>query len=265
MINRRRVIKAGKKYIDFADEEVKRVCCVAWGDYYVTTTTDNGDNTVTVTTGFVSKMNGSVKRNRVISKEVLDNTDGKYIAGTTYEAVGMTLLQCKSVTNIGTQFKDNSKIRTFNEFQYFTGITSLAVESFRGSGISDITFPHTITTIKGSSFINCNNLKSIKLNEGVKTIENQWIWGCHNLTLIDIPSTVTLLNGYGIQNYNSSNPKPKYNVICRAINPPTLGSSNYTNELVKIYVPDESIDLYKTANVWKNLANKIVGISTYGG
>lgn len=264
MINRRRVIKAGKKYIDFADEEVKRVCCVAWGDYYVTTTTDNGDNTVTVTTRFVSKMNGSVKRNRVISTEVLDNTDGKYIAGTTYEAVGMTMRQCQSVTNIGTQFKDNSIIRTFNEFQYFTGITSLNKESFRKSGISDITFPNTLKTVGALSFNLCSNLKSIKLNEGVKTIGSQWIWNCKNLTLIDIPSTVTLLDDYGIQNHNSSNPKPKYNVICRAINPPTLGSSNYTNELVKIYVPDESIDLYKTANVWKNLADNIVGISTYG-
>lgn len=100
MINRRRVIKAGKKYIDFADEEVKRVCCVAWGDCYVTTTTDNGDNTVTVTTRFVSKMNDSVKRNRVISKKVLDNTDGKYIAGTTYEAVGMTMKQIDAVTSV---------------------------------------------------------------------------------------------------------------------------------------------------------------------
>ena len=126
-------------------------------------------------------------------------------------------------------------------------------------------FPNTLSTVENLSFNLCNNLTSIKLNEGVKVIKSQWIWNCKNLTLIDIPSTVTTLNGYGIQNYNSTNPKPKYNIICRAINPPTLGNSNYTNELVKIYVPDESIDLYKTANVWKNLASKIVGISTYGG
>lgn len=96
-LNRRRVVK-NVKYIEFNDEEVKLLCCVRWGDYYIINTKDNGDNTVTITKTFVSKKNTTIKRQKTVSVEVKDNTNGEYIAGTRYEAVGMTQNQVKAVT-----------------------------------------------------------------------------------------------------------------------------------------------------------------------
>ena len=112
MINRRRVIKAGKKYIEFNDEEVKLLCCVRWGDYYIINTKNNEDNTVTITKTFVSKKNTTIRLQKTVSVEVKDNTNGEYIAGTTYEAVGMTQNQVKAVTAVrgGIQKIVNSKL-----------------------------------------------------------------------------------------------------------------------------------------------------------
>jgi hypothetical protein len=97
---RRRECNFIKKYVDFKDEQVKLVCCVSWGDFKKIVTADNGDDTVTITTTFYSMRDTTVKRKRVLSVEVKDNTGGEYTAGTRYEAVGMTRYQMKRVTGV---------------------------------------------------------------------------------------------------------------------------------------------------------------------
>lgn len=97
---RRRESNFIKKYVDFKDEQVKLVCCVSWGDFKKIVTADNGDNTVTITTTFYSMRDTTVKRKRVLSVEVKDNTSGEYTTGTRYEAVGMTRYQMKRVTGV---------------------------------------------------------------------------------------------------------------------------------------------------------------------
>ncbi len=253
------------EYIPFEDATVHTMCATRWGDYNETVITDNGDNTVNIVVTYKSMLNTTLKKSKIISSESnVDNTGGEYTPGTTKTAVGMTLAQCAAVTSIGTVFKENTTIRKFNEFQYFTKVSSLSTNAFSKSGIAEITFPTSMRTIGQQAFLNCTRLSSLILNEGATTTKEQWVWGAKNIVLIDLPSTVTTLTGYGIQPYGSSGQK-NYNVICRAITPPTLGSSSYLTKLVKVYVPDNSVAAYKAANKWKDFATKIVGLSTYTG
>lgn len=170
----------------------------------------------------------------------------------------MTLKEAQRVTSVGTVFKSSS-IGDFHEFQYFTSVTSLVQMAFRGSTITDITFPNSIVSIDQYAFNNCAGLTSIKLNEGVKTVGNQWIWQTNNMKLIDFPSTMTTMNSLGFQ----TNGRISYVCICRATTPPSLGNSSYTNALLAFYVPDDSVDLYKAASKWANFATKIKPLSEY--
>lgn len=164
---------------------------------------------------------------------------------------------------IGTAFRNNTTIRKFHEFQYFR-LSSIAGSAFDGSGISEITFPTTLRTVGDNAFIRCYNLTSMVLNEGVTSTGQQWLWGDRNITLIDLPTTIRTLTGYGIHTYASSNQK-KYIVICRAITPPSLGSNGYLTNLTAVYVPDESVNAYKTATTWSGIASKIKPLSEYTG
>ena len=90
------------------------------------------------------------------------------------------------------------------------------------------------------------------------------MWGSRNITLIDLPSTITTLTGYGIHTYNSSG-QANYKVIVRATTPPGLGSNSYLNKLTAVYVPDDSVSAYKAASVWSGFASKIKPLSEYTG
>lgn len=248
-------------YLDFEDAEFWKICCENWGDYNETVVTDNGDDTVNIIVTFKSMLNNTLKKSKIISSENnIDNTGGEYTPGTTVEAVGITLAQCAAVSSVGTIFA-NTDVTKCNELKYFTGITSINKGGFRSCKMSSITLPNSLITIGQDAFRSCVNLTEMIVPEGVTSTGQQWIWDSYQVALIDLPSTITTLTGYGIQPYRST--QVDFNVICRAINPPTLGSSAYLTKLVKVYVPDNSVDAYKAANKWSDFATKIVGLSTY--
>lgn len=92
------------------------------------------------------------------------------------DGVGITTEQAEAVTSIGTWFKGNTTIETFDEFEKFTGVKNLgtasstAYESFSGcTYLKTIKLPRTITIINASSFRNCTSLYHI---EGLDNVES---------------------------------------------------------------------------------------------
>jgi hypothetical protein len=181
-----------------------------------------------------------------------------YAQGWAANADYMTLKEAKRVTSVGTVFQSSS-IGDFHEFQYFTSITSLSTGAFRYSTLTGITFPDSLVSINQYAFANCGSITSIILNEGLKTVGSQWIWQSNYVALIDFPSTITTMTNLGFQ----TNGKVNYVCICRALAPPTLGSSGSSTRLSAFYVPDDSVDLYKAASKWADFATKIKPLSEY--
>ena len=74
---------------------------------------------------------------------------------------------------------------------------------------------------------------------------------------LTIPSGVTSLGGYIL--YNTTLPE----IIFTSAVPPTATSTTWltTNKLGTIYVPDGSVEDYKAANNWSNVASKIKSIN----
>ena len=239
--------------------------------------------------------------------------------------------EAASVTSIGTVFKGNTEITSFDELKKFTGVTSISTSAFAGcSKLSSIDLsnikliyygafmslaslnkivlrdlitvgeqcfsncanavfvgglPPSITTLEyGSNFLNCANLVGdiilpnlINIPQtafegtgierildlgSVSTLGGGAFNRCQKLTLAILPDTFSVASWCAFANCTAL-----ANVVCKAITPPTLNeNNNFDNTPIKsgtgtIYVPDASVEAYKTATNWSSFASRIKGIS----
>ena len=118
-----------------------------------------------------------------------------YAQGWSANADYMTKREAEAVTNIGTAFYNNTSITHFEEFEYFTSVTSLANNAFRGcSNLTSITLPYTITTLGERTFQADAKLSSINLSN-VEKIGNLCFYNCTSLVDVDISGCITLEQG----------------------------------------------------------------------
>lgn len=83
-----------------------------------------------------------------------------------------------------------------------------------------------------------------------------------NLIFVILPETLTYIGNRTFYQDTSLQ-----TIICNAVIPPQLHNTafNSTNSTFIIYVPDESVEAYKTATNWNAYADRIKGISEYTG
>ena len=136
---------------------------------------------------------------------------------------------------------------------------SEAAESLKGlieGTIENLVIPDGTTIIKKYAF-SYSNLKLLEIPEGVTDIPNDMCYYCSHLTEVVLPSTVTSM-GASVFGYCTSLKK----IIIHAVVPPTAVSGTFSSMSVSamIYVPKESVNDYKAANIWKSYASKIFAI-----
>lgn len=211
-----------------------------------------------------------------------------YAKGWCADANYMTKKEAEAVSNIGQVFMGKTDITHFEEFQYFINVTSLPYQAFKNcTNLGSIILPNTLTVLGNECFMGCKALdsivipplvtsipkacfamcgiSSISIPEGVTTIGNQAFsmngtWSSErHLYSITYPSTVTTMGSeihlYGVISI----------MTIKAIIPPSLsGNRMFTYGLTPdvIYVPEESIEAYKTAENWSTWANKYQAIPT---
>ena len=78
-------------------------------------------------------------------------------------------------------------IKTLDELQYFTGITSSDLLFYNCNSLTSIILPESITSIGESAFWYCNSLTSIIIPDGVTEIGNLAFEGCTNLINVILP------------------------------------------------------------------------------
>lgn len=131
------------------------------------------------------------------------NNDGK-----------LTEAEAAAVTDLGTAFYAKKEITSFDELQYFTGLTTIANTAFCGcqmltsvqipktvntigssafasSGLTSIIIPNSVVTIKNSAFQDCESLSFVTIGSGVKNIERAAFIGCKNLMRVNISNLAT--------------------------------------------------------------------------
>ena len=198
-----------------------------------------------------------------------------------YRCTGLTSITIpNSVTSIG-----NDAFRGCSGLTSITipnSVTSIGEWAFcQCSGLTSITIPNSVTSIGSNAFYGCSGLTSITIPNSVTSIGESAFWGCTGLTSITIPNSVTSIGvvafGYcsgltsitipnsvtSIGNFAFNYCSGLTSITCHALTPPTCGNYVFNNvdKSIPLYVPEESIELYQTANVWNEFTN-IQAIST---
>lgn len=107
-----------------------------------------------------------------------------------------TEAEAAAVSDIGTVFKSNTTIVSFNELQYFTGLTTIPANAFYYcTNLKRIHIPDNVTNISYSAFMGCSKLTDLILGNSVQSITSA-MYGCKSLASITIPKSVTYIDGY---------------------------------------------------------------------
>lgn len=123
--------------------------------------------------------------------------------------------------------------------------TTIGTQAFEDcSSLTEVAIPNGVTTIKASTFAGCTNLRDIKLSDKLTTIGEGAFVEC-NITHITIPQNVTTIGKDAFKECPST-----LVINCLATTPPQISTLGIGEEIA-IYVPKESINLYKKAEGWE--------------
>ena len=135
------------------------------------------------------------------------------------------------ITSIGTVFKGNTDIQSFNELQHFISLNTIDEQAFRNcSNLTEITIPENVASIGSRAFWNCPALATIHFNainctsmynvineenysvfmssltshpltnltigNNVQHIPDYAFRGCDQIQSLDIPASVTTVGEY---------------------------------------------------------------------
>ena len=130
--------------------------------------------------------------------------------------------EAAAVTYLGEVFRSNQEITSFNELQYFTGLTningwaffectklksvilpegikSIYNNAFQQTGLISVVIPEGVTTVGNAAFCACPDLSSVSLPESLKSIGHYAFEVCGKLKTIIIPKNVSTIGNYAFR------------------------------------------------------------------
>lgn len=130
-------------------------------------------------------------------------------------------------------------------------ITSIGNCAFYNcSGLKSITIPVSVTSIGDKAFMYCSGLSHITIPISITSIGAQTFYYCSNLATIVIGSSVTSIGGTSDVFYGC----PLSSITCLATTPPSASVFPNTST-ARLYVPKESVELYRTTFPWNYFTN----------
>lgn len=163
------------------------------------------------------------------------------------------------LTPLGTVFKSNTLITKFNELELF-GVTIFNAAHFDAcSSLREIKLPLVLKSISATGrLFGSTKLTQLIIPEGVTYIRADWYFYSSHVVYLELPSTITTVGRHLMRC------EALYTVVCKATTPP-VSNEAFVNNANVIYVPDDSVDDYKSAQYWSSLASIIKPMSAYTG
>lgn len=185
----------------------------------------------------------------------------------------LSYAEAAKVTDLGEVFKGNTAITSFEELQYFTGLTAIGSHAFDDcTSLSSITIPNTVTSIGLCAFNRCTGLKSVEIPNSVTSIGNSAFIACAGLTSLTIGNSVKSIGGFAFYHCSSVTSLTIPNSVksigdgafagCTGLteitsfanSAPQIGNNTFWGlniNNITLTVPYGSIDNYKNASGWK--------------
>lgn len=132
-------------------------------------------------------------------------------------------------------------------------VTSIGSNAFYGSsGLTSVIIPNSVTSIGSGAFKYCSGLTSVTIPNSVTSIGGDAFSRCSGLTSVTIGTSVASISKRAFYDC-----KGLTEITCKAVTPPTIISSSFSNvnTSIPVYVPAESVDAYKSASYWSKFTN----------
>lgn len=273
--------KHDKENIQFEDLNVKAICCKNWD-------TNNDGELSYAEAAAVTDIGTTFKGNT----NIIAFNELKYFTGLTAIAES-AFEKCTNLWKV--QLPNTVETIGDNAFKGCTGligipfpesVTTIGQSAFEGcSSIKEIIIPDNVAVIGISAFKNLSQLTSIKVPASVKRIEKNTFNGCpltsielsegiehigyyafynNSITTITIPKSVVSMASFAVMSSRL------ISIYCKPITPPRLSEDRYllagpfggydSDDLdAVIYVPNESLAVYKSDERWSGYSGKYVG------
>lgn len=136
--------------------------------------------------------------------------------------------------------------------------------------LTSVRYSPSVDRITSRTFYKCTSLREITDIGNILYIGGEAFTNCKALTEFTIPATVTRIgcsvvhDGVGGSSYTDSvfsGCTGLVNITCLPTTPPLIqGTHNFDNTTCTISVPAESVEDYKVASGWSDVADRIVAI-----
>ena len=147
----------------------------------------------------------------------------------------------------------NHSIVKFNELEYFTNVKTIPSTAFTFNlNMTEVTLPNSVEYIYGYDSFIFDQYSTVNGNPQYKRIELAPFMNTLISTIV-LPESLKYIYSGAFNGTNNLK-----TIYCKAKTPPSL-SSYLGNTNCQIFVPIESIDLYKKASGWKNHSSQIIG------
>lgn len=167
------------------------------GYYFVNWTKDNEVISTDATYSFAVTEDAEYIANFAIPENYIEfadaNVEAICVANWDTDGSGkLSYEEAAAVTSLGAVFKNKQNIVSFDELQYFTGLTAIEETAFMFCiNLTNISLPNSVISIGRLAFDSCSSLTTITIPNSVTTIGNGAFGDCDNLTSIAIPYSVT--------------------------------------------------------------------------
>lgn len=139
-------------------------------------------------------------------------------------------------------------------------ISSIGIYAFYGcESLTSIVIPESVSTIGIASFSNCSGLTYAEISNSVSYIGGYTFKDCINLQSVKIGSGLKQVYDYAFDGCQSLN---KLDVA--AVEPPICDSYAFQGvdkSICELFVPEESVNLYKEADVWKDFYKVLTDVN----
>ena len=158
--------------------------------------------------------------------------------------------EAAAVTDLGNVFNNKDNITSFDELQYFIGLTVIGDFAFqRCLGLTSIVIPNSVISIGNSAFSDCTSLTSIIIPNSVTSIESEVVANCNSLTQIVVEEGNTIYDSRENCNAiietatNSLIAGCQSTVIPNSVISIGFGAFDYCSSLTSITIPSSVISI----------------------